>query len=132
MLISACNSAVQSSTSDWGPVGSSTTTSSFSAKVSLFELEDLAALLGMAEHQAEDAAVGRVRDGQADDLDLRAVECADDFEQLTDPVLEEDRELGDGRPVAAGMVSYSTSLPHPRQNSWRPRSSLLRLPGRIP
>ena len=101
MLISAWSSAMQSSARAWGLVGSSTATSSFSANACLLSDKDLAALLGMAEDQAQDGAVRRVGDRQADDLDLGPLERADDLQQLADPVLEENRELGHGWPVPA-------------------------------
>ncbi len=66
----------------------------------LLELEDLPALLGVAEDHPDDAAVGRVGDREADDFDLRALEAPDQFEELADPVLQEDRELRHRRPVA--------------------------------
>ena len=89
------------SESDCGPSGSSTTISSFSANANLFKNQDLAALLGMAQDQAQDRAVGRVGDRQADDLDPRSLKRSVDLEQLAHPVLQEDGVLGHGWPASS-------------------------------
>ena len=67
----------------------------------LVQAEDLSALFRMAEDQPQDRAIGRVGDRQSDNLDFGALEGADHFEELADPVLQEHRELRDGRPIAA-------------------------------
>ena len=56
---------------------------------------------------------------QADDLDLGPLEGADDLEQLADPVLQEDRELGDRRPVAAlQRLEVDLAAAYPHRSSW--------------
>src|SRR5215470_11618515 len=67
----------------------------------LVQGEDLPALLGMAKNQPHNRTIRRVGDGQSNDLDLAALEGADDFEELPNPVLQKDRELGHSWPVAA-------------------------------
>ena len=89
------------SESDCGPSGSSTTISSFSANACLFKHEDFAALLGMAQDQAQDRAIGRIGDRQADDLDPSSLKRTVDLEQLAHPVFQEDGVLGHGRPASS-------------------------------
>ena len=67
----------------------------------LVQGKDLAALLGIAQDQAQNRAVRGVGDRQTDDLDLRPLKRAHDLQQLADPVLEENRELSHSRPGPA-------------------------------
>src|SRR5438132_3391204 len=64
-------------------------------------LQDFQGTLGIAEHQANDRAVGQVVDNQGDDANIGRLEATDDAEQSADPVLEEDVKLAHTRPVAA-------------------------------
>src|ERR1017187_5285149 len=63
--------------------------------------KDFAALLGVAQNQAQDRAIGRVGDCQSDDLDFCPLKRSVDLEQLAHPVLKEYGVLSDGRPASS-------------------------------
>src|SRR6185437_4231049 len=56
-------------------------------------LENLAALLGMAEQEPHEGALRRIDDRQRHDADLAALESPHDFQELSYPVLQEHGEL---------------------------------------
>ena len=62
--------------------------------------ENLTPLLGMAEQEANECTFGRVVDRERNDANLAALESADDFQKLTNPVFEKDSKLPDCRVVA--------------------------------
>ena len=74
--------------------------------------ENFATLFRMAEQEPHEGALAGVGDRECDDPHLRAVEPTHDLEQLPDPVLEEDRELTQRRPIAAagGGVTDDATL----------------------
>ena len=99
MLTSACSSAVQTSRSGLRAFGQ------FQAdQVALDDrqagpLQDLAALLRMAEQEADKRAFGGVADREGNDAHARTFKPADDFEELPDAVFQKDGELPDRRIV---------------------------------
>src|SRR5262249_36954315 len=78
-------------------------------------LEDFQGPLGVAEHQADDGAVGRVDDGDRDDVDVGRLEAADDVGQGADAGGGEDGETAHARPSAppGGGEVDAAALPLP-------------------
>src|SRR5262245_50663332 len=64
-------------------------------------LQDLQASFRIAQHQADDRAVGKVVNSQRDDANIGGLKPPHDIEKRADAVLEKDIELADTRPIPA-------------------------------
>src|SRR5262245_2259992 len=66
----------------------------------LGEVKDLQRSLGVAQHDAENGAIGQVHYRQGNDVDVRGLEAADNIKKCADPVFHKDIELAHAGPIA--------------------------------